>query len=174
MNPDLADNVLLLVNGVWNTYYHNNTRWTRRGLGSPDSTNQAVKPEVALLFSRIGAGALTLSVTGSVPMSRRYDVVSGVGLTFLGSHWPVDQTLLDSKIHEVSGWVSGATAVVSDQVLLLVNNIWNTYWWDGSNWRRSGLGSPISNTQIIKAGTGVLVKKVGTSPVAVLTQLRPF
>lgn len=171
-----ADNVLILVNGAWNTYYYHSTnnRWVRNALGTPDSTNLAIKPETAILFSRIGTSALTLSVTGSVPMSKRSDIVRGSGLTFLGSNWPVDTSLLNSGIQNLPGWQANATASGADQVLILVNGAWNTYWWNGTNWRRSALGSPISDSVLIKAGTGVLLNNLVAGSATLLTQSRPY
>jgi hypothetical protein len=174
-NPDFADNVLLLINGAWVTHYHNTVRWTKKGLGSLEATNQAIKPESAILFSRIGTGALSLSVTGSVPMSKRTDIVKKSGLTFVGSNWPVDVSLANSGIKDIPGWVANSDLISADQVLLLVSGAWTTFWFDGTNWRKKGLGSPISDTQLIVAGAGVLISK--TVPAALdglLTQTRPF
>ena len=176
-NPDLADNVLLLINGVWNTYYFNTTlnRWTRRSLGSPDATNQAVKPEAAILFSSIGTTSLTLLATGSAPATTRSDVVSKSGLTFLGSPWPADVTLINSGIQQIPNWQANSNVNSADQVLLLVSGTWSTYWWTGANWRKKGLGSPISDTQTIPAGSGVILSKTtAAASESLLTQAPPY
>jgi hypothetical protein len=174
-NADLADNVLILTGGAWVTYFHNTVRWTRRGFGSPDVTNLAIKPDAAILFSRIGTGSLALAVTGSVPMSKRSDVVQKSGLTFLGSNWPVDVTLANSGIRAIPGWAVNANVNSADQVLLLVGGAWITFWHDGTNWRRRGFGSPISDGQVISAGTAALISKtVATSSDGLLSQNRPY
>lgn len=174
-NPDLADNVLILIGGAWVTYFHNTVRWTRRGFGSPDSTNLAVKPETALLFNRIGTGALSLSVTGSVPMNKRADMVRGSGLTFVGSNWPVDVTLANSGIRNLPGWTVSTNVNAADQVLLLIGGAWITFWHDGTNWRRRGFGSPISDGQLVSAGAGALISKtVAATSDGLLTLNRPY
>lgn len=174
-NADLADNVLILTGGAWVTYFHNTVRWTRRGFGSPDSTNLAIKPETAILFSRIGTGSLALAVTGSVPMNKRADVVQRSGLTFVGSNWPVDVTLANSGIRDIPGWTVNSNVNSADQVLILIGGAWITFWHDGTNWRRRGFGSPISNGQVISPGTGALISKtVAATSDGLLTQTRPY
>jgi hypothetical protein len=176
-NPDLADNVLILFGGVWQTYYFHasNNRWTRRALGSPDATNTPIKPEAGLIFNRIGTSQLALNVTGAVPMSKRSDKVSSFGLTLLGSNWPVDSTLINSGIQNITGWVSNSDSNLADQVQLLFGGVWRTYWFDGTNWRRRALGSPISNNDVITAGSAVLINKLNAlGSDTLLTKNRPF
>lgn len=175
-NPDLADQILVLIGGTWNTYFYHttNNRWTRRAFGSPNATNQALKPEVGLIFSRIGSQTLALNITGSVSMTKRSDPIRGTGLTMLGSNWPVDATLMDSGIQSTPGWTSNSNVNLADQVMLLIGGTWNTYWFDGTNWKRRAFGSPVSNTQVIAAGSAVLVSKVTATPDALLTKNRPF
>ncbi|MBV6499193.1 MAG: hypothetical protein CJBNEKGG_01644 [Prosthecobacter sp.] len=176
-NPDLADNILLFVGGAWNTYYFHvtNNRWTRRGFGNPDATNQAVKPEAGMMFNRLGSAAMALNITGSVPMTKRADVVKSSGVTFLGTHWPVDATLATSGIQSIPGWTSNASFNSADQVQLFISGAWSKYWFDGTNWRRSGFGSPISDSQVITAGTAILINKVNASGSdSLLTKNRPF
>ena len=107
-------------------------------------------------------------------MNKRADIVRGSGLTFLGSNWPVDVTLLSSGSQSLPGWQANATANGADQVLVLNNGAWSTYWWNGTNWRRNALGSPISDTVLIRAGTGILVNKLVPGANSLLTQIRPF
>lgn len=176
-NPDLADNVLLFVGGAWNTYYFHvtNNRWTRRGFGNPDATNQPIKPEAGLMFNRLGSAAMALNITGAVPMTKRADVVKSSGVTFLGTHWPVDSTLATSGIQSIPGWTSNASFNSADQVQLFISGAWSKYWFDGTNWRRSGFGSPISDNQVITAGTAILINKVNAAGSdGLLTKNRPF
>jgi len=172
----LADNILLLNNGAWVTYFYHSTnnRWSRSGPGLPDASNQRIKPESAILFSRVGTTALALSATGTVPMEKRVDVVRGTGLTFMGSNWPVDISLLGAGIHTLPGWQANATVSGADQVLILSNGAWLTYWWNGTNWRRSGPGSPISDTVVIRAGAGILLNKLVPAANGLLSQNRPY
>ncbi len=176
-DPNLADQVMLLVNGTWNTYYFHttNNRWTRRTFGNPDATNQIIKPEAGLIFSRIGTAALALNITGSVPMTNRADLVRSSGLSFLGSHWPVDITLINSGIQNISGWVANSNVNSADQIQILISGTWNTYWFDGTNWRRRTFGNPNSDNQIIAAGSAIIINKLNPlGSNTLLTKNRPF
>lgn len=176
-NPDLADNVLLLINGTWNTFYYNTTlnRWTRRSLGSPDATNQVIKPDAAILFNSIGTSSLSLLATGTVPTTSLKNVVNKSGLTFLANNWPTHVSLLSSGIQQIPGWQANANVNNADQVLLLVNGTWNTYWWNGTNWRKRSLGNPISDTQTISAGAGIILSKTtAAASDSFLTQAPPY
>ena len=176
-NPDLADNVLLLINGAWNTFYYNttNNRWTKRTLGSPDASNQAVKPESAVIFNRLGSDTLSLVSTGNVPTTSLTTTVRSSGLSFLSNGWPVDITLVNSGIQNIPNWQANASASSADQVLVLVNGAWSTFWWTGTNWKKKTLGSPISDTQPITAGTGVVLSKLSAASTnSLLTQAPPY
>lgn len=173
-----SDNVLLPMNGVWAPFYYDTTlnRWTKDDTGSPDATNQAVKPETAILFSRLGTtSGLSLVATGNVPTTRRSDTVKASGMSGLSNAWPTDITLLNSGIQNIPNWQASASANSADQVLLLINDAWSTFWWTGTNWKKRTLGSPISDSQIIKAGTGiVLMKNTGSATDNQLTQNPPY
>jgi hypothetical protein len=174
---DTADNVLILIDGAWNTFYYNttNSRWTQKVFGSPNATNQAIKPESAILFNRLGTGALSLVLTGAVPTTYRSDPVQKAGLTCLANNWPTDVTLLASGIQNIPNWKSNASSASADQVLLLIDGAWNTFWWNGTNWRQKVFGNPVSDTQVISAGTGILLSKVATAPAdSLLTQGPPY
>lgn len=178
VSADSSDNVLLPINGAWNTFYYSTTsnRWTKDTLGSPDATNQAVKPESAVLFNRLGgSNALSLIATGTVPTTRRSDTVRASGLTGLSNSWPTDITLLNSGIQSIPNWQANSNVNSADQVLLLVNGTWSTFWWTGTNWKKRTLGSPISDSQLIVAGTGiVLTKTTASSTDSQLTQNPPY
>jgi hypothetical protein len=176
-DPNSADQVMLLVNGTWNTYFYHvtNNRWTRRTFGNPDASNQAIKPEAGIIFNRIGTASMALNITGSVPMTKRADVVRASGLSFLGSHWPVDTTLVNSGIQNITGWVSNTNVNSADQIQILISGTWNTFWFDGTNWKRRTFGSPVSDNQVINAGSAIIINKLnalGSS--TLLTKNRPF
>jgi hypothetical protein len=118
---------------------------------------------------------MALNITGSVPMTKRADVVKNSGISFLGTCWPVDSTLAASGIQSIPGWVSNANFNSADQVQLLVGGSWRKYWFDGTNWKRSALGSPVSDTEVITAGTAIMINKVNASATdGLLTKNRPF
>jgi len=162
-----ADTVTVVLNGAPQTYWFNTSvtpnRWSRVGPGSPDSSNVALVPNYGVQYGRIGSTALSFVVTGQVPTISRKAAVKNSGTTLLSQYWPVDSTLVQLGLQELPGWVSGATAAASDTVVLTAGGSASTYWYDGTNWKRVGPGSPISDTTVIGIGTAVQIGKKGSA-----------
>jgi hypothetical protein len=170
-----ADNLQLYVQGAWRTYYYSTTlnRWTRFAPGSPESTHVPIRPDAAVIFSRLANAPLTISVMGVVPSTDRRAAVSGTGVTFSASGWPVNLTLGTSRIHLMPGWRSSATVSNADTIQLLVSGGWRTYYHDGGNWRRFAPGSPIADGEALPAASGLIISRSGSAP-AVLHQPLPY
>ena len=162
-----ADTVTVVLNGAVATYWFNTSvtpnRWSRVGPGSPDSSNVALVPNYGVQYGRIGNSALNFVVTGQVPVISREVNVKNSGTTLLSSFWPVDSTLTQIGLQALPGWVSGATAAVSDTVVLTAGGTASTYWYNGTNWRRVAPGSPISDTAAIGIGTAIQIGKKGNA-----------
>ncbi|MEM1158705.1 MAG: TIGR02597 family protein [Verrucomicrobiota bacterium] len=176
-SSDSADIIFLNDNGSWKKYFYNTalSRWTRIFPGYPDSSNVEIRPDSAIMYSRLGDTALALTVVGSVPMENRQSLIKNSGVTFLANSWPVDTTLATTNLQNTTGWVSNANSANADQVLILVNNSWRKYWHDGSNWRRIFPGFPISDSQSVSATSGLLIGKLGSaSGNELLTQTKPY
>jgi uncharacterized protein (TIGR02597 family) len=173
---DVADNLQLYVQGAWRTYFYSTTsnRWTRSVLGNPEATNVAIRPDAAIIYSRLGNTTVTLSVLGVVPSTDRRAAVANTGVTFSASSWPVNLTLGTSGIHLISTWRSSGTVSNADTVQMLISGGWRTYYYDGSNWRRSVLGNPLANTEAISAGSGLILSRAAGSGTAVLYQPQPY
>ena len=172
-----ADNILINKNGVWRTYYYNTTlnRWTQVSLGNPDASNEPVRPDTALLYSRVANSSLSFTVLGTVPSVNRKVPVINSGVTFLANSWPTDVSLLSSGIQSLPGWVASSTASTADKVQLLSGGVYKTYYFDGTNWRQVALGNPIKNGDLPGATACVLFNKLGTaSGTSVLSQSRPY
>lgn len=162
-----ADTVAVVLNGAVQTYWYNTAatpnRWSRVGPGSPDSSNVALVPNYGVQYGRIGSSALSFVVTGQVPTISREVEVKNSGTTLLSSFWPVESTLSQLGLQALPGWVAAATAAASDTVVLTSGGTASTYWYNGTNWRRVGPGSPISDTTVINLGTAIQVGKKGTT-----------
>ncbi|GAT34072.1 hypothetical protein TSACC_22495 [Terrimicrobium sacchariphilum] len=174
-----ADTLVLVVNGASNTYFYKTdvtpNRWTKSALGNPDASSTPVLPYYGIQYSRLGTSPITLTVTGDVPANLRKTFVKNSGTTFLAQFWPVDTSLASTAISSLPGWASGATANVSDTILIMSNGISSTFWFDGTDWRKSALGTPISNSVVIPAGSTVsLVKKGTASGFSLLSQNIPY
>ena len=174
-SPAGADVVQLFVSGAWRQYYYNTTsgHWLRAG-PNIQSDNVVIRPDTGVIYSRLAATALNLTVLGSVPAIDRKAIVSNSGVTFVSSSWPMDLTLATSNIAAIPGWVPNASASSADIVQMFVSGAWRQYYYDGSHWRRAGPGT-ISDTVSIPAGTAVMLQKLGSATgVTTLAQTLPY
>jgi len=169
-----SDMLMLFTQGTWKEFfYHTPTaRWVRV-VPQIAANNVPIRPDAAVLYHRRGSAPLSFTVSGRVPSTARQVAISNSGVTFLAASWPVDQTLLQTRIHQIPGWISGAFAT-SDYLMVLVSGTWREYYYDGAQWKRMGFSSS-SNNFIIPAGSAVILNKRGTSPAATtLTQPVPY
>lgn len=162
-----ADTIVMVVNGAARAYFYKTDavppRWTRVTLGSPDASNTPVLPYYGVDYQRLPATPLSFVITGAVPTLQRSVGVKNSGLTFLSQYWPSETTLGNLGIQNLSGWVSSPTAASADTLMLTIGGNASTYWYDGTNWRRVTLGSPISNNVSIPIGAAIQVNKKGTA-----------
>lgn len=166
-SPSTADTVILAVNGSATTYFFHNgvnpARWCRVALGSPDASNVPIPPYAGVQYGRLAASPLELVTMGRMPSGARQVPVKNSGVTLLASYWPVQQTLAQLGLQNLPGWASGATANQADTVVLSAGGSAMTYYYDGSNWRRVGLGSGISDDVVVPVGASVLINKKGNA-----------
>jgi hypothetical protein len=66
-------------------------------------------------------------------------------------------------LQNTPGWASGASPATADTLVLSSGGSTATFFHDGSNWRRTGLGSPVSNTSLVPVGAALLINKRGGS-----------
>ena len=167
-SPATADTVTLAVNGSATTYFYHTgvtpPRWSRVGLGSPDASNVPIPPYAGVQYARLSSTPLELVTMGRMPSGARQVAVKNSGITLLSSYWPVQQSLAQLGLQNLPGWGSGATANEADTVVLSSGGSATTYYHDGSNWRRVGLGSGLSDDVVVPVGASVLINKKGTAP----------
>ena len=163
-----ADTVVMSINGSSTTYFYNTAvtpaRWSRVGPGSPDASNVPIPPYAGVQYARLGTTPLEFTVVGRMPVGVRKVAVKNSGTTLLSPYWPVRQTLSALGLHNLAGWTSASSSSSADTVTLTVNGSASSYFHDGSNWRRVGLGSSIANDTVVAAGTSVLINKRGNIP----------
>ena len=164
-----ADTVTLVANGSAVTYFYNTgvtpPRWARVGLGGgADASNVAIPPYAGVQYARVGAEPLSFLVTGRMPAGVRKVAIKNSGTTLLSPYWPVSQTLGALGLQNLPGWVSSTTTASADTVVLTANGSVTTYYHDGNNWRRVGLGAASSDAVTVPVGASVLINKKGTTP----------
>lgn len=161
-----ADTITLVVGGSATTYFYNTSatppRWSRVGLGGgTDSANVVIPPYAGVQYARLAATPLEFRVLGRMPVGARKVAIKNAGTTLLSSFWPVNQTLSSLGLHNLPGWQSGSSSSVADTVVLTVNGSASTFFHDGTNWRRVGLGGGNANTTVVPAGASVMINKRG-------------
>lgn len=164
-----ADTVTLVVNGSATTYFYNSgltpPRWSRVGLGgSADQSNVAIPPYAGVQYARLAATPLEFRTLGRMPVGSRKVAIKNSGTTLLAPYWPVSQTLASLGLQNLSGWKSSSSSSSSDTVVLTANGSATTYFHNGTNWRRVGLGSGSADTTIVPAGASIMINKIGTDP----------
>lgn len=162
-----ADTVTIVLNGTPATFWYNTSvnpqRWSRVGPGSPDASNVALLPNYGVQYGRLPATPLSFVITGQVPTVDRSVAIKNSGATVLSQYWPVESTLASLGLQSLPGWLSGASAAVADTVVVTSGGSATTFYYDGSDWRRVGPGSPISNTNVIGIGTSLRIDKKGNA-----------
>lgn len=163
-NANVADSIAITTNGQTEIFFYSTTlnRWTKSYPGNPTATNQPLRPDAGLTYARIGSNDLRLLLTGRVTDTNRLVTVKNGGVTQLAQNWPVDITLLDTRIHEIPSWKVSSSVATADRAQLYIGGALHTYWFDGSNWREDTVGTPIADNQIIPAGSSITLTKQGT------------
>ena len=174
--PNNADTIVITVNGSATTYYYSTSlgRWTRVAFGNPNASNTPLLPYYGMQYQRIGSTALSFVTTGNVPTVDRRVQIKNSGITLLAQYWPATSTLSSLGLQSMPGWAAGS-AKTGDNVLVLSGGSSITYFYDGTNWRRSAFGNPISNDVVIPIGSAVQIVKKGTAGgYATLNQPLPY
>jgi hypothetical protein len=174
----VSDSVLVVVNGSANTYWYSSTlaRWTKSGVGNPDASNTPILPNMGIAYSRLANTDINLTAIGTVPSIARKVQIKNSGLTLLAVYFPADTTISSLGLQNLSGWVTHATSAnTADKIVVVSSGTASTYWYTGSNWKKSGVGSPNSDITVIPVGAMVYVNKVGTfSGYSTFTQVLPY
>ena len=162
-----ADTITIVSNGSSGTYFYNTAanppRWSRVALGSPDASNTPIPPYAGVQYARIANTPLEFIVTGKVPSGEREVSIKNSGTTVLAPFWPVGQTLAQLAIQNTPNWGSGASASAADTLALSSGGSVSTFFFDGTNWKRVALGSPLANSNVVPVGASILINKKGSA-----------
>jgi hypothetical protein len=171
---NLADQVQILVGGTWRKYYFNTSSnaWVLVGPNAP-SNNIPIRPDTAVIYSRLANTPLTFNLTGEVNSVRRQAAVRNNGVTYLSTGWPVDLTLGTSKFNEIPGWRTSTNPANADSVQVLVSGTWRRYYHNGTQWLLAGPNAP-SNGVVLQSGSAVMINRVGSTGFSTLAQDLPY
>jgi hypothetical protein len=177
-NASVADVVFVLSKDLsgadqWLTFFHNGTSWRQSGIGG-NKNDTILYPDEGVFIVHRGTDPVILTMMGTVPSTNEQTDLFGSGSTFMANRFPVDVQFGNSGIDTSAGWVKASNATSADKVYLwdTTDLVWQTYFHNGTSWRRSGIGGN-RNTDIIKAGTAVVISRSSPTP-AVLTQTLPY
>jgi uncharacterized protein (TIGR02597 family) len=174
-NPSLADMVQINTANSYQTYYYDpaQSAWINLVSEVP-SNNLVIRPDTAVVYSRLKNTSFSITVTGSIPVTNRKAIIRSGQTTILSSYWPKDTTLADTGLHQLSGWVSSANPNTADIVQIRQGSSWQTYYHDGVNWINLVSEVP-SNNLTVGVGSGLLIKKRAlTAAPLILDQVVPY
>lgn len=169
-----ADNVLLWNGTNWDTYYHNGTSWRRSG--SLQNLNATILyPEEGFYVTRRATAPLTLPFVGTIPSTTERTDLPGPGGTFIANRFPFAATLNGMGFQNMPGWQTGISASQADQVLLWNGTNWLVFYFNGSNWKRSGSLQKF-DTQPIPFGSAMYISRQSSASgsESTLTQPLPY
>ena len=156
----------------WLTYYYdlNTSQWEKVGLIPAQGGSTIIRPDQALIYVR-RAPLFGLMVMGRVATISRATSVVNSGITFLANNWPTDFTLINSNIQNIPNWTSADNV----QVYLTSTKSWVTYFFNGTDWVKTGLIPASGDTTDIGAGSGLVLIKAGSATgQSVFTQSLPY
>jgi len=141
-----ADLFYIWDDGGWVTYYHNATNWKKTG-SFANANDDVIFPDEGMFMLRRGAGDLSFVFTGSVPTKPQVSTIPGGELTMLGSRYPVGTTVAQLGLQNLQGWQNGSVSS-GDRFFLWSGGTWLTYYYNGTNWKRSGSFSSVDDEAI--------------------------
>ena len=158
VDPDSIDNVLLLRNNAWRTYYNDGTKWLLKDGGMALRDTTCILPTEGMVVVRRGNAPLSLIVEGRVPSSPVTSVVKGGSSTLLANAFPADGRLEALDLASLPGWKTAKYAARADHVLIATGTTWLTYFNNGTGWLREGGGTSLQNPQITNA-SAILIER---------------
>jgi hypothetical protein len=173
----VADTVLLTTPQGPKTYYYSTSQnqWVENARGVVLANNVPVRPYYGVLYSRLGTTALEYTVMGGVPTVPRAVAIANSGTTLLAQYWPTPRTLSQLGLQSTQGWLAGANARSADRVVINVNGVPTTYFFDGTNWLLNARTPVISNDVVIPIGAAIEVQRRNSNPgYAILDQPVPY
>lgn len=167
-SPNTADTITLVSNGSTSSYFFNTgvtpPQWTRIALGSSPSNHVPIPPYAGVQYARIFPTPLEFLVYGTVPSGVRKVALKDSGTTLLSTYWQAEQSLASLGLQSSGTWVAGPNGRIADTVVLsTITGSFNTFFFDGTNWRRASLGNPLADNVSILTHSGLLINRKGSS-----------
>ncbi len=165
-NAKVADNIITVSGAIYSTYYYNTDRqrWELNTDPATAQDNVVIRPDTGFYIVRRGPG-FNLVSAGRVPITDARIPVDNVGNSLITYGFPIDVTLGQLALQNaIPGWRSHASAASADWLSIDSAGTALSYYFTGTNWRRTS-GAPTNRDSIvIKAGTPLALTRSGSTP----------
>ena len=165
--------------GSVRTYYYNTdfNQWRRTG-SSSNQGGTRISPSAGAFYSRIGITSLSMTSTGSVPTLAVKYLIPTSGSKYIARFFPTDGTISSFGFQNLPSWrstnQSGVTTSDADKITTTdAAGSVRTYYFNGTNWRRSG-SSSIQDSVVVPAGGTVMVTRFGSGSADIVTVATPY
>ena len=160
-NETTADRVYLGETNSTNyqAYFHDGRAWRREGALAEDASDTIVYPDEAFILAHHHAPAVDLVFEGVALTVNSFAYLPDFNDTFLMNNpFGADMMLSDliaaenitTDLNDTEKWYAHSSDEEADNVEILHNGVWTTYWHDGTN---KGVADPAQATA--KKGSGV-------------------
>jgi hypothetical protein len=149
-NSSVADYVYLLkppgqqdgTPNDYRPYFHDGTSWKELGGNGSDASETIIYPDESFMIARRGAATLDLVLSGTALTQNTFFKIPQQGKRFLMNNpFGVDMMLsdlistdnIDNNVSNGVKWLAASSQEVADNVEILNQGVWSTYWHDGTN-----------------------------------------
>jgi hypothetical protein len=143
-NETTADRVYLGETNSTNyqAYFHDGTAWRRKGALAEDESDTIVYPDEAFILAHHNAPAVDLVFEGVALTVNSFAYLPDFNDTFLMNNpFGADMMLSDliaaenitTDLNDTERWYAHSSDEEADNVEILQNGVWTTYWHDGTN-----------------------------------------
>ena len=143
----------------FHAYFHDGNSWKDTNGSSADVSGTLIYPDESFILARRSPSPLNLTLNGYVIMQDSYVQIPANGnRCLMNNPFGVDamlsdlipSTYLTVDTSETTKWFVSANQEIADNVEILVDGVWTTYWHDGTN-----MGVTEQATLTARRGTGV-------------------
>jgi hypothetical protein len=143
-NETTADRVYLGESNSteYRAFYHDGTTWRREGVPNVDASDAIVYPDEAFLLAHHHAPAVDIVFEGVALTVDSFAYLPDYNDTFLMNNpFGADMMLSDliaaenitTDLNDTEKWYAHSSDEEADNVEILHNGVWTTYWHDGTN-----------------------------------------
>ncbi len=171
-----ADNVYIFNGTAWDVFYHNNTSWRKSG-SLLNQNGTIIYPDDGLFIIRRQTSPLELTFVGKVPTTTERTDLVGPGSTYISNRFPAGTTILATNIHTLPNWQVSTSPNSADNVYIWnpATSAFSVYYYNGTNWRKSGSLANVNSDVIPSNGTMFVVRRsTATGTQSTLTQALPY